>query len=222
MEWPKVIEIKPERDHKLTIIFLHGLGDTGEGWKSALEGELSVDGVKYILPTAQCMPVTINLGMRMTAWYDIYGFDPNAKEDAETIRKSANYVHKLIEDEEKNGISSENIIVGGFSQGGAIALYAGLTCPKKLGGIIGMSCYLPLRDDIAGKLTANKDIPVIMCHGHADSIVHYPLGQQSSLLIKNYTSNMTFKTYTGLGHSACPDELKDVKKFIESRLSSDP
>lgn len=220
MSQPAPVVIEPSGSHKATLIFLHGLGDTGHGWSDVMGGELNLEHVKYICPTATSIPVTVNMGMRMPAWYDITSISENADEDDTGIKKSSAYVHTLIEEEESKGIPSEKIFIGGFSQGGAIALYAGLSYKNKLGGIIAMSCYLPLRNEFPALVTANRDTPLIQCHGSMDPVVPYRFGQVSSILINGFNPSIQFRTYTGLAHSACPEEFRDIKKFLTQNLGN--
>jgi len=153
--------------------------------------------------------------------------------------RSQKYFHDLIDDEVSGGISSERIVLGGFSQGGAMSLMAGLTCPQKLGGIMGLSCYLLLRDKIQGLIAekgdANKETKIFMGHGNVDQVVKHEFGQLTANTLKEWGYNVDFRTYSlvpsirsrlhqltnvsrGLGHSAAPQELKDIESFLESSL----
>ncbi|MFH4977012.1 hypothetical protein AB6A40_003721 [Gnathostoma spinigerum] len=201
-----------------TLIFLHGLGDTGHGWSSVFEHEIREDHIKYICPHAPTRPVTLNMGMRMPAWYDMYGLTPDAQEDTDGINESTKIVHSLIDAEIRAGIPSNRIIIGGFSMGGALALYAGITYDKPLAGIIGLSSFLCQRDKIPGNHTVNSAIPIFMGHGAEDVLVPLTFGQMTQAYIKTFDPNITIKVYPGMGHSSCPEELRDVKGFIAKRL----
>lgn len=216
---PKPIVVEPSETCRASVIFLHGLGDTGHGWSETMSGELAIKGVRYVCPTAPSIPVTINMGMRMPAWYDITSIDERSQEDISGIKSSAAYVHTLIEAEEEKGVLSENIFVGGFSQGGAIALYAGLSYKNKLGGIVAMSCYLPIRDEFPAVVKTNKETPIIQCHGTSDPVVPFRFGHMSSALISGFNPKLEFKSYTGMAHTACPQELGDIKKFLTKNVS---
>ncbi|KAL7078680.1 hypothetical protein ACQ4LE_002046 [Meloidogyne hapla] len=119
---PPII-IRSVEKHTATLIFFHGLGDQGDGWSSIFKEEMRVPYIKYIFPNAQSRPVTLNFGMRMPAWYDILGLTANSSEDDQGIELAKNYVHGLISKEIDEGISSKRIVIGGFSMGGALALY---------------------------------------------------------------------------------------------------
>ncbi|KAI9897975.1 hypothetical protein N3K66_006335 [Trichothecium roseum] len=214
--------------HTATVIFLHGLGDSGAGWAQPAQIMQGVKGrldeVKWILPNAPNIPITLNMGMQMPGWWDIksLGFKTTIDdEDAPGIQASQAYVHSLIQDEISAGISSERIIVGGFSQGGALSLFAGLTAPVKLGGVIGLSSWLPLNKTFRDSLpesNPNKDTPVRMFHGDRDPVVRYEAGDASQQKLKELGYDVTFNTYRGMEHSSCMDELNDVEEFLFSRL----
>ncbi|XP_021570198.1 acyl-protein thioesterase 2 isoform X6 [Carlito syrichta] len=125
------------------VIFLHGLGDTGHSWADALS-TIRLPHVKYICPHAPRIPVTLNMKMVMPSWFDLMGLSPDAPEDEAGIKKAAENIKALIEHEMKNGIPANRIVLGGFSQGGALSLYTALTCPHPLAGIVALSCWLPL------------------------------------------------------------------------------
>ncbi|NP_001017616.1 acyl-protein thioesterase 1 [Danio rerio] len=168
------------------VIFLHGLGDTGHGWAQAMAG-IRTPHVKYICPHAPVMPVTLNMNMAMPSWFDIISLNPNAQEDESGIKRAAENVKALIDQEVKNGIPSHRIVLGGFSQ---------------------------------SVISKNKDISVLQCHGEADPLVPLIFGQLTVEKLKSMLkpSNVTFKTYSGMTHSACPEEMMDIKQFIEKQL----
>ncbi|EYC12872.1 hypothetical protein Y032_0045g1132 [Ancylostoma ceylanicum] len=151
---PPPVVINAKKNHTSTVIFLHGLGDQGDGWSDVFAHEVRHDNTKYICPSrnhsSASRPVTLNMGMRMPAWFDLYGLDASSREDDEGIAQATRLVHGMIDAEIATGIPSEKIILGGFSMGGALALYAGLTYPHKLGGIVGLSSFLIQRDKLPG------------------------------------------------------------------------
>jgi len=206
--------VKPQSQHKSTLIFLHGLGDTGQGWSMSFE-QLKLQNIKCICPTAPIQPVTLNAGFRMPSWFDIASLSPDADEDAEGIKKASDALKELIASEEKL-VSSENIYVGGFSQGGAVALYTAFTIDKPLAGVIGLSTWMPLHkqfDPQAVKM--NRDIPVFQAHGTLDPLVPKLWGDITGELLKKITVKHTYKTYP-IMHSSCQEEMDDVKSFLES------
>ncbi|RKL04972.1 Acyl-protein thioesterase 1 [Fusarium oxysporum] len=180
--------------HTATVIFVHGLGDTGHGWASAVENwrrREKLSEVKFILPHAPEIPITVKqLGG------DVDSLVRN--EDTEGIKRSQKYFHDLIQEEVNSGIPPERIVLGGFSQGGAMSLLAGLTCTSKLGGIVGLSSWLLLSKtfaDLVKPTDANRQTPVMMFHGDADPIVPFQRGKLSADLLKELGYDVTFKTY---------------------------
>ncbi|KAK3331026.1 Phospholipase/carboxylesterase/thioesterase [Apodospora peruviana] len=215
--------------HTATVIFIHGLGDTGYGWADAVENwrrRQRLDEVKFILPHAPSIPITCNMGMKMPGWYDIVRIDGTPEslrtdEDEAGILLSRNYFKGLIQQEIEAGIPAERIVIGGFSQGGAMGLFSGLTANVKLGGIIALSSYLLLSLKFAEflpKPEMNKVTPIFMGHGDRDQVVNIQLGVKSHDLLKGMGYQPTFKIYPGMGHSACPTEMNDVENFLKERL----
>ncbi|XP_065889526.1 acyl-protein thioesterase 1-like [Dysidea avara] len=204
--------------HTATVIFLHGLGDTGHGWAEAMKS-IASSHIKYICPTASIMPVTLNHGYRMPSWFDLYSLTSGVMEDENGIKEAAKGVHSVIDDEMQQGIASDRIMIGGFSQGGALALYSGYTYSKPLAGLVGLSCWMCLYKQLPKE---NSTIPVLQCHGDCDTTVSYQWGKLSSDYIKtfNNTSHM-FNTYPGMMHSSCAKEMTDVKDFINKHLPAD-
>lgn len=200
--------------HTATLIFLHGLGDTGHGWASAM-GAIRSPHVKVICPTAPTMPVTLNAGFRMPSWFDLRTLDANGPEDEEGIRRATELVHSMIEQEIKGGIASNRIVLGGFSQGGALALYSALLFPKPLAGVIALSCWLPLHKHFPAAAVGNTDIPYVQCHGDCDPIVPYKWGQMTASLMKQFLKHSEFKTYRGMMHSSSDEEMRDLKTFLD-------
>uniref|UniRef100_A0A2R8ZS43 palmitoyl-protein hydrolase n=1 Tax=Pan paniscus TaxID=9597 RepID=A0A2R8ZS43_PANPA len=172
------------------VIFLHGLGDTGHRWIEAFAGIRSSH-IKYI-----CL---------------------QAPEDEPGIKQAAENIKALIDQEVKNGIPSNRIIVGGFSQGGALSLYT-----QKLAGVTALSCWLPLRASFPqGPIRgANRDISILQCHGDCDPLVPLMFGSLTVEKLKTFgdPANVTFKTYEGMMHSSCQQEMMDVKQFIDKLL----
>jgi len=205
--------------HTATVIFMHGLGDTGHGWAPVFQSIRSPH-IKYICPTAPTIPVTLNMGMQMPSWFDIKGLNINADEDEQGIKKAAAAVHSWLEDEIKSGIPSERILLGGFSQGGGLALYSTLTFDKALAGVIGLSCWMPLHKQVPGNHEVNRNIPILQCHGDADPLVIVQVGQLTAKMLQTFNTKHSLKIYPGMGHSSCDQEIKDIKAFIEQHLPS--
>ncbi|KAG5887846.1 hypothetical protein JTB14_005612 [Gonioctena quinquepunctata] len=205
--------------HTATLIFLHGLGDTGQGWASAM-GAMRPGHVKVICPTAPTMPVTLNAGFRMPSWFDLKTLDASGPEDEQGIKSATKNIQTLIEGELSAGIPAERILLGGFSQGGALALYSALTYPKKLAGVVALSCWLPLNKSFPAAKQTDDSLPILQCHGDCDPVVPYKWGQLTASILKSMLSEVEFKSYTGLMHTSSEEELGDIKQFIAKLLSS--
>ncbi|KAG6459471.1 hypothetical protein O3G_MSEX011403 [Manduca sexta] len=155
---PNPVIIAATARQTASLIFLHGLGDTGHGWASTIA---SIRGahVKVICPTAATMPVTLNAGFRMPSWFDLRTLDATAPEDEEGILRATNLIHGLIGDEIKSGIPANRVLLGGFSQGGALAMHAALTYPERLAGVMSLSCWLPRHANFPDCVKAPLDLP---------------------------------------------------------------
>jgi len=208
-----------KQPHTATIVVLHGLGDTGDGWAgSAPELAAAVPHARLVFPHAPERPISLNFGMRMPGWYDIKSLeDIDQREDREGILESQRYVlDGLVSGAGGSGAGRTAVV--GFSQGGAIAL-AALRGSVRLAGVVGMSTYVPLRKEVPLVSAANAATPILLCHGDADAVVAYDFGLAASELLKNATkAPVEFKTYRGMAHSANPEELRDVAAFLKRVL----
>ncbi|KAI1772759.1 Phospholipase/carboxylesterase [Hypoxylon cercidicola] len=215
--------------HTATVIFAHGLGDTGYGWAPVVENwrrRERLDEVKFILPHAPRMPVTAADGMPVPAWYDIFALSGKTdgirkEQDERGILQSREYFNGLIQAEIDSGIASNRIILGGFSQGGAISLFTGLTAKVKLAGIVALSCYLPLDAKFADFVKENDNnhkTPILMCHGEEDQVVPTNFGKMSYETLKTQGFDITMKLYPGMAHSADLEELNEIEGFLTARL----
>ncbi|KAL0078122.1 Phospholipase/carboxylesterase/thioesterase [Phycomyces blakesleeanus] len=207
-----------------TVVWMHGLGDSGAGW-SFLAEQLSglFPYVKWILPNAPSIPVTLNGGMSMPAWFDIkeLGRKNATSEDRDGMLQSVTTINKILRDEVDKGIPANRIVLGGFSQGSVMSLLAGLTSEYKLAAIIGCSGWLPMPDRIQNMASdANKKTPILMCHGDADPVVNYTFGKESAERLQQLKYDVEFKTYHNLGHSAAPQELLDISSFLKKNIPS--
>jgi len=207
-----------------TVIWLHGLGADGFDFQPIVP-QLNlphVANVRFIFPHAPAMPVTMNGGYIMAAWYDLYSLkvnDPDTNpQDEAGIKQSVERIQQLIQQENALGIPNERIILVGFSQGGAMALYTGLTIDQPLAGIMGLSCYLPLHTQIEKTLNlATKNTPVFMAHGKQDPVVLHEYGKASANFIKNLGYQVEWHEYN-MEHNVCPDETRAIGQWISSRL----
>ncbi|XP_033848478.2 acyl-protein thioesterase 1 [Acipenser ruthenus] len=221
MSAPLPAIVPAARKATAAVIFLHGLGDTGHSWAEIFAG-IRTSHVKYICPHAPVMPVTLNMNMAMPSWFDIIGLGPDAEEDDSGIKQAADNIKALIDQEVKNGIPSHRIVLGGFSQGGALSLYTALTSQQRLAGVVALSCWLPLRSSFpqAAANSVNKEIGILQCHGEADPLVPLVFGCLTVEKLKSIVlpANINFKTYPRMPHSSCPQEIMDIKQFIEKQL----
>ena len=203
-----------------SIIWLHGLGADGNDFVPIVP-EL-VDGawpaLRFVFPHAPVRPVTINNGLSMRAWYDIAGFDTLAREDMAGIRASIGEVETLIEREHDRGVPSERIVLAGFSQGGAIALAAGLRHAQKLAGIVALSTYLPLAAKLADERSgANANTPIFWGHGTADPVVVLQRGVDSRDLLQSLGYPVDWHSYP-MAHAVCADEIAELRRWLGALL----
>lgn len=216
------LEINPQQPATASVIWLHGLGADGYDFANIVP-ELDLPSnlaIRFIFPHAPLRPVTINAGYTMRAWYDILGTDFNTREDEKGVRESEQVIYRLIENEHSKGIPYNRIMLAGFSQGGAIALHAGLRFPQRLAGIMALSTYLPLAPSFFKEANpANKDTPIFMAHGTQDPILPLQWGQISANFLKEAGHPLEFHIYQ-MPHGVCPEEIKDISKWLTENLNS--
>ncbi len=196
------------------IIWLHGLGADGNDFVPIVPQLATPDnfGIRYVFPHAPSIPVTINNGLVMPAWYDIKGLDSDRHIEDKEVQQSAQRIHNLIDREVQRGVSSERIIVAGFSQGGAVAFEAALTYPKSLGGIMALSSYFATADTIDIDPIHNT-IPIMICHGTMDSVLPDSLGRKSFATLQNLGFVPEYNDYA-MEHAVCPQEITDIGNWI--------
>lgn len=203
-----------------TIIVLHGLGADGNDFVPiAQELDLSpVGNVRFVFPHAPVIPVTINNGYRMRAWYDILGMDLVKREDEAGLRRSLGEIEDLLEREEKRGMPANRIVLAGFSQGCAMALMTGLRHKQRLAGIVGMSGYLPLAQSTAAERSdANALTPIFMAHGQHDNVVAVQRGQASRDALQALGYQVEWHEYP-MAHSVCMEEIADLNAWLLKTL----
>lgn len=212
------VEITPE-NHTHSIIWLHGLGADGHDFEPIVN-ELDLKyKIRFVFPHAPEMSVTVNNGLRMPAWYDISEAQIDSQQDEAGIRNSQQAILTLIEHEIENGISSDKIILAGFSQGGAIALHTGLRFDKPLAGIMGLSTYLPLSEKVESEIhKANRKTPVFLAHGGYDPIVPFQLAIQTRAALNNLNYSTELKKYE-MEHSVCVEEIDDISSWINNQFN---
>ena len=212
----ETIQIETGDAPSASIIVLHGLGADGNDFVPfAHQLDLArVGAVRFIFPHAPTMPVTINGGYVMRAWYDLFGADLAQREDEAGLRQSLGAVHALVDAERRRGIDAGRIVLAGFSQGCAMTLLAGLRYPERLAGLVGMSGYLPL----AGALTAergaaNADVPIFLAHGRSDPVVPYAAGVATRDALRGMGYPVEWHEYP-MQHSVCAEEVADLNRWL--------
>jgi len=214
------IELETAPNPSASVIWLHGLGADGNDFVPIIsELDLSgCPGIRFIFPSAPSMPVTVNGGYVMPAWYDIVGRNLTDQEDASGIQKSAVAIIQLIEREASRGIAYDNIVLAGFSQGCAMVLHIGLRFPHKLAGMIALSGYLPLAMSAnLEKHSANQTTPIFMGHGEYDSVVIPERAQASYALLEKMGYQVSWNEYP-MEHSVNHEELADISHFLQGVL----
>jgi phospholipase/carboxylesterase len=213
----EAVEVTTGAEPRLSVIWLHGLGADGYDFEPIV-AELPLPfAVRFVFPHAPVRPVTINGGLRMRAWFDVVGFGPEAVEDATGIRDSAAEVGRLIDAEEARGQPAERIVLAGFSQGGAIALYAGLRERRRLAGVLALSTYLPLASAVGGeKSGANDAIPLFMAHGTMDQVIPIVLAEMSRDRLREEGYAVEWHAYP-MAHGVCPEEIRDIGRWLGER-----
>lgn len=214
---PATIDLNPSGGHpEASVIWMHGLGADGNDFVPIVERFKSLQSkVRFVFPHAPMRSVTVNGGVRMRAWYDIVAMDISHKEDSEGIKDSARLIDLLIKREQELGIASNRIVLAGFSQGGAMALHAGLRYPEPLAGIIALSSYLPLPDTfVKERDLANQDTPIFMTHGLFDAVVPIMLDQMSKEQLEDLGYQIDWFTYP-MAHAVVPEEIDDIYHFLE-------
>ncbi len=205
------------------VIWLHGLGADGHDFAPvvpALQIPPQVP-VRFIFPHAPVRPITVNGGMEMRGWYDIAGADLERAEDRDGIEHSTAILRALIERETgrgARGVQPENIFLAGFSQGGALALHAGLRHPQRLAGIIALSAYLPLADLLeTEKSAANQPTPIFIAHGAQDPLIPVHLARRSARRLARAGYGVAWREYP-IAHEVCAEEIADVGEFLRAGI----
>lgn len=203
------------------IIWMHGLGADAHDFEPVLPFLDLGPGcpVRYVFPNAPVRPVTLNGGMQMRAWYDLLSMDRNAAEDEAGIRDSATGIDALIAREIARGIAPERIVMAGFSQGGAMALFTALRYPERLAGVLALSTYLPLAAAVSEERTdVNAALPIFMAHGDVDAVVPVNFARNSRKRLTGLGHEVEWHEYP-MPHSVSPPELEDIKEFLGRLLN---
>jgi phospholipase/carboxylesterase len=208
------IEIETGPNPNASVIWLHGLGDDGHGWSEVVPALKLRSPTRFLFPHAPVMPVTINQGMQMRAWYDINLGDLNQRADIGGVRRSQQQVQALMARERTRGVAADRIVLAGFSQGGAIALYTALREGERLAGIVALSTYVIDGPSLAREASAaNRDIPIFMAHGRYDPMIQLRYAELSKQVLESAGYKVEFHVYP-MEHSAMPEEIDAVSDFL--------
>ena len=214
------VEIETGPNPTRAVVWLHGLGADGNDF-APLVPELNLNGlpaIRFVFPHAPIRPVTINNGMAMRAWYDIFAPDLVRREDEPGLRASQQAVEALIARENERGIPSQHIVLAGFSQGCAMTLQTGLRHDQKLAGLMGLSGYLPLASTAAAERSpANQDTPVFLAHGVMDPVVVPSRAEATRQALQDMGYSVDWHTYN-MPHSVCLEEINDISAFLQTTL----
>ncbi len=212
----ETIDIQTAATPDSAVIWLHGLGADGHDFEPIVP-ELVRRGERawrFVFPHAPVRPVTLNGGMPMRAWYDIVSLDRTVEEDLAGFADADAHVRALIAREGARGIPAQRIVVAGFSQGGAVALYSGLRFPQRLAGLLALSCYLPAAARLAAeRAAANDATPVFIAHGLEDPVLHPSLGRHARDCLRALGYHVDWHDYP-MGHAVVADEIAAIRAFL--------
>jgi phospholipase/carboxylesterase len=212
------IVVAPTAEHKATIVWLHGLGDSGEGFAPiARELKLPTElGVKYIFPHAPIQPVTINGGMALRSWYDIKSLELDKRADEQGVRESAALVNQIIQAELDAGIAADKIILAGFSQGGVVSLHLAPRLTQKIAGVMALSTYMCVPQKLADEQFQQLDI--FMAHGLFDEVVPKEAGKMAHDVLVANGHTVGWHEYN-MAHQVCMEEISAIREWLVTRLS---
>ena len=216
----EAVEVETGRNPNAAVIWLHGLGADGHDFEPVVPQLVQPQerALRFVFPHAPVRPVTLNNGYAMRAWYDIAALNRAAAEDERGIRASQNTIDALIRRENARGIASERIVLAGFSQGGAMALFAGTRQAQKLAGIMGLSCYLVLAARLAAERNAVNDAtPIYLAHGLQDPVVAPELGAEARRQLQAAGYAVEWHAYS-MPHAVCPQEILDIAAWLRRVL----
>jgi phospholipase/carboxylesterase len=212
----ETIEVKTAPSPIAAVIWLHGLGADGHDFEPIVP-ELVRPGERawrFIFPHAPLIPVTINGGTRMPAWYDIKGLERTAQQDVAGFRATDASIRELIAREAGRGVPADRIVLAGFSQGGAVSLYTAPRYPERLAGVMALSCYLPMESTFAAeRAPANDATPFFMAHGSGDATLPLRMGELSRDFLQAQGYRVDWHEYP-MAHGVCPAELADIREFL--------
>jgi phospholipase/carboxylesterase len=218
----ETVEVETGPAPGAAVVWLHGLGADGHDFEPVVP-ELGLPralAVRFVFPHAPLQPVTINGGYVMRAWYDVRDDRGQRREDGAGVRASQGRIAALLAREARRGIPPARIALAGFSQGGAMALHAGVRYPERLAGIMALSCSLPLADSVAAEASpANRDVPIFMAHGSHDAVVPLARGQRARDLLRELGYAVEWREYP-MPHAVCAEEIQQLGVWLRGVLGS--
>ncbi|MFD0913526.1 alpha/beta hydrolase [Methylophilus luteus] len=207
------IVVNRQANASATVIWMHGLGADGHDFEPVVQ-MLNLPHIRFILPHAPYLPVTLNNGYEMRAWYDIFGLQPDSPQDEAGIKAMQQTINTLIESEIAKGIASQRIVLAGFSQGGAMALYTATRFTQPLAGVLALSTYLPLKNKLVSEQhVANRQLPIWMAHGRSDSVITLSTAQAAREALQAAGYPLQWQEYD-MPHSVCEQEIADIRRFL--------
>ena len=217
MDLLETLEVCGSQAPDSSVIWLHGLGADGHDFETVVE-ELRLPSVRFILPHAPYRPVTLNNGYSMRAWFDLYGLEAGSPQDESGIRIAQDQIEALIERERQRGIAANRIILAGFSQGGAVALHTALRHTEQLGGVLGLSTYMPLKSALAAEIhSLSQNLPIFIAHGTFDNVISLQMAKASADFLRQHDYQIEWHEYA-MAHSVCLEEIADIRGFIYRAL----
>ena len=214
------IEVETAPDPRATVIWLHGLGADGYDFLPVVD-EMDLAGatpIRFVFPHAPRQAVTINDGMVMRAWYDVYGPEGQRREDEAGVRASSRRLEALVEREKARGIGADHLVLAGFSQGGAIALHTALRRAERLAGVLALSTYLPLASSVKAEATdASRETPIFMAHGTEDPLIPMERARLSRETLQKLGYRVQWQEYA-MPHAVCDEEIRDIATWLRAVL----
>ena len=214
MALPECVEVTTGDSPVGSVIWLHGLGADGHDFEPivpelALPEDLPL---RFVFPHAPVRPVTINGGMSMRAWYDIVSLDAEGRADSQGVHESTAILETLIARENERGIKADKIVIAGFSMGGAIAINTALHTKHSLAGLMALSTYLPLPNEVEGS-AADRNLPIFMAHGSFDPMLPMQWGRASAERLEDAGFTIEWHDYP-MAHAVCPEEIRDIRQWL--------
>lgn len=216
-----LVSVEPQGEAKACVIWLHGLGADGFDFQPIvpylrLPENLNV---RFLFPHAEVMPVTVNGGMEMRAWYDILEMNIDRKVDKASLLKSSQRIANLVNEQISQGIPADKILLVGFSQGGAVAYQTALTFAEPLAGLVALSTYMATEEEIeASRTDANNELPIWVAHGTVDQVVPVQLGEQAYANLENMNYQPSWNAYP-IGHEVAIEEIEALGRWMSQRLA---